>query len=351
MKKFLIQLGLLSLIAGLFLSCGDTEASSQKTDADAAKAAEEKVVVYAYDSFTADWGPAGALSALFKEQTGIAVEFISAGDAGQVLNRAILEKGSGKADIVLGIDNNLLSKAREADIFTVYEPQKKGEIPEELFFDSENRIMPFDHGYFSIIYDSERIDDPPSSLEELTAPRFRDSLILMDPRTSSPGLGFLLWTVAVYGDGYLDYWERLSPSILTITEGWDSGYGLFTSGEAPLVLSYTTSPPYHVEFEESHRFKAALFSDGHYRQIEGLGILKTAPHPEAARRFVDFILTEEAQAVIPLTNFMMPVNQKTALPDSFDYAPVPDKGLLLSTNEIRERSEEWIQSWLSVAGR
>ena len=128
-------------------------------------------------------------------------------------------------------------------------------FPHILIFDDSFHAVPFDYGYFAINYNSSVVSNPPASLEDLTKPEFEDSLILMDPRTSSPGLGFFLWTVEVYGNAFTDYWERLMPSVLTITDGWDSGYGLYTAGEAPLVLSYTTSPPYHVEYEGNRKIQ------------------------------------------------------------------------------------------------
>ncbi|MFW6343305.1 MAG: thiamine ABC transporter substrate-binding protein [Sediminispirochaetaceae bacterium] len=303
------------------------------------------IVVYVYDSFTAEWGPGPQIKEAFEEKTGIEVRYESLGDAGQVLQRAAIEKEDPKADILLGIDNNMLAQAKTEGILETYTPEGAQSLPDHLVMDDEFYITPFDYGYFSIIYDSEQIEDPPSSLEDLTDPKYEESLILMDPRTSSPGLGFFLWTVRRYGDEFPEYWRRLSSSILTVTEGWDAGYGLFTNGEAPLVLSYTTSPSYHVEFEESDRYRAAIFDDGHYMQIEGLGLVKDAPHPEAAKLFIDFALSEEFQSIIPLTNWMYPVIQDIELPGSFDYAPKPEKSLSFSSERIEENREEWLDTW------
>jgi len=338
MKKLGVCFLFSVLLCGTLFSLGVEEAAE----------VERKLIIYAYDSFVSDWGPAGQIAPAFKEETGIEVEFRSVGDAGQVLSRAILEKDNPRADIILGIDNNLLSRALEADILEAYTPKTVNLVPEELLFDDTGKIIPFDYGFFSIIYDSQKIADPPASLEELTREEFEKSLIIMDPRTSSPGLGFLLWTVKIYGENYKDYWKRLKPSILTVTDGWDSGYGLFTAGEAPMVVSYTTSPAYHVEFEETERYKAALFESGHYMQIEGMGILKGASNREEAEAFIDFMVTDSFQRVIPLTNFMFPVNQETALPASFDFAPKPKDILLMGTEEIRKHQEEWLSEWTRI---
>ncbi len=284
----------------------------------------------------------------FEEQYGIETSLISAGDAGQMLSRAIMEKSDPQADLLLGLDNNLLSRALQAGVLAPYRSPGLDAVPEELRFDPTDHLTPFDYGYFSIIYDSETVKQPPRSLEDLTDPRFARSLILMDPRTSSPGLGFLLWTVSVHGEDFEDYWRRLRPSILTVTEGWDTGYGLFTSGEAPLVLSYTTSPAYHLEYEETDRFRAAPFDDGHYMQIEGAGITAGAPNREAAERFIDFMLGREFQSILPLTNWMFPVRPDVHLPDSFRLALKPKNVQLLPADLIARENRKWIDRWLKV---
>jgi len=307
------------------------------------------LVIYAYDSFVSEWGPAGKVIPKFEQKYGVKVQLISAGDAGQVLNRAILEKKKPKADIVMGIDNNLLAKALDADVLEPYKSSNIYLIPDNLIFDKTYHVTPFDHGYFAIVYDSLRLKNPPQSMDDLLKPEHRDKIILEDPRTSSPGLGFLLWTIAVYGeDGYLEFWKKLMPNILTITEGWDTAYGLFTSGEAPMVLSYTTSPAYHVEYEDTTRYRAAIFREGNYLQIEGMGILKGAKNRATAQKFLDFMVTEDFQGEIPLTNWMFPVNPRVKLPDSFKYAPEPDTSLSLDTYQIQRNQERWIDGWLRI---
>ena len=345
MKKTL-KMSLMMLAAAVLIA-GCSKNDEKSTAAEPAD--EQTLVIYCYDSFASEWGPANAVIPPFEEKYGIKVELKSAGDSGQVLSRAILEKDEPKADIIMGIDNNILSKALSEDVLAAYKPENIGNVPEHLIFDPEYRAIPFDYGFFSINYDSEKITAPPSSLEDLTAPEYKDSLILMDPRTSGPGLGFLLWTISVYGDDFTDYWKRLAPSILTITDGWDSGYGLYTAGEAPMVLSYTTSPPYHVEYEETDRYKATIFDSGNYMHIEAMGIVKGAPHRKAAEKFIEYMLTDEFQKALPLTNFMMPAKAGTPLPDSFSYAPVSERPLLLDTKTIEENLATWLDAWLEVA--
>jgi thiamine transport system substrate-binding protein len=347
MKKTL-KLSLLMLAAVvIFAGCSKNDKKKDSAEAET----EKTLVIYCYDSFASEWGPAGTVIPPFEEKYGIKVELKSAGDSGQVLSRAVLEKDDPKADIIMGIDNNLLAKALQEDVIAEYKPQNSGMIPAHLVIDPKYRAIPFDYGYFSINYDSQKIENPPKSLEDLTKPEYKDSLILMDPRTSGPGLGFLLWTISVYGDDFPSYWERLAPSILTITDGWDSGYGLYTAGEAPLVLSYTTSPPYHVEYEETDRYMATLFDEGNYMHIEAMAIVKNAPHRKAAELFIDYMLTDDFQAALPLTNFMMPVNPDTELPASFSYAPVSDNPLLLPTALIDENLDKWLQTWLETTAK
>ncbi len=329
-----------------------SNAFAQGTKENTKKTAGEKVLtIYAYDSFASDWGTGPKVIPLFEKKYGIKVTVQSAGDAGQVLQKAVMEKNHPSADILIGIDNNLLSKALSEDVFSPYKPAAINTVRESLIFDPSYRVIPFDYGFFAIIYDSKKISSPPQSLEDLCNKRFKKSLILMDPRTSSPGLGFLLWTIAKYGDAFPSYWERLKPSILTITEGWDSGYGLFTSGEAPMVLSYTTSPAYHVQYEHSKRYRAAIFKNGHYMQIEGLGIVKNAPHRKAAEKFIEFALSKEFQSAIPLTNWMYPVVKGITLPKSFDYAPMPGKRLLLPAKEVSQNLDKWLSQWTDAASK
>jgi thiamine transport system substrate-binding protein len=311
----------------------------------------EALVIYAYDSFVSEWGPAGKVIPRFEAQAGVKVTMISAGDAGQVLARAIMEKAAPQADLIIGIDNNLLARALEEKLLEPYRSPNLRLAPRELQFDPSHAVTPMDYGYFAVVYDSQKLAAPPAGLEDLASPRFRGKLLLQDPRTSSPGLGFLLWTIAVYGSRWQEYWRRLAPSILTVTDGWDAAYGMFTSGEAPLVLSYTTSPAYHLEYEQTERYRAALFPEGHYLQVEGIALLKGAKHPAQARAFIDFLLTEAFQKELPLTNWMYPVNPAVRLPDSYRLAPRPDKSLSLPAAQIRDRLDGWLSEWARLMSR
>ncbi|MFA5698901.1 MAG: thiamine ABC transporter substrate binding subunit [Sphaerochaeta sp.] len=314
---------------------------------------ERPLTVYAYDSFSGDWGPGSEIVAAFEAKYSIPVEVISAGDGLEMLTRVIGEQAHPYADLVVGISDEMASRAYAADIFEPYHSSALGEIPSFLHFDDQERLLPFDYGNFAFIVDSEVIEESqwPHSLEDLTNPQFRKKVILIDPRTSSVGLGLLLWTIGVYGEeGYLTWWEAMKDQTLTITDGWSSAYGLFTEGEAPLVLSYTTSPVYHYTYEDSTRFKALIFEEGHQATIEGVGILRSSKRKEEARLFVDFLLTE-AQLPIAIANSMYPANMKTALTKAFDYAPKPDLSLRIESEVIEQNLDRWLDEWTEVMSR
>ena len=301
-------------------------------------ASKEKpeLTVYSYDSFVSEWGAGPKIAPLFEKRTGIRLNLVSKGDGGQLLSAVILEKANPQADVVLGLDNQLAPKAFDADVLSSYSVKALDKAPEWLRFDPSNRLTPFDYGHFAIIWDSKKLANPPASLEDLTKPEYAKKLIIMDPRTSTPGLGFLAWTRAVYGPSWPDYWRRLRPSILAMTPSWDTGYGLFTSGEAPLVLSYATSPAYHLENDKTDRYKAIEFKEGHPVQIEAAGIIKGAKHRHNAELFMDFLLSEECQAELPLTQYMYPVNSSAPLPASYAIAIKPAKTLAIDTKGLTD---------------
>ena len=312
---------------------------------------KEELVIYAYDSFIS-WGLAEATMHKFEEAHNCKITLIAIGDAGQVLSRMIMEKDNSQADIIVGIDNNYLAKALKYDILEPYKSRNIDVVPEDLILDPSFHLTPFEYGFIAFVYDSQAIQEPPKSLMDLTDPKWKEKIILEDPRTSSPGVSFLLWTIAVFGeDKYLEYWEKLKPSILTITKGWDTAYGMFTSGEAPIVLSYATSPAYHVEMENSTRYLAVPTEEGFYRQIEGMGIVKGAKHRKLAEKFIDFILTPDFQKEIPLTQWVFPINPTVELPKSFEYAAKTDRFLKLDPELIEQNYDKWLKAWTELMTR
>jgi thiamine transport system substrate-binding protein len=296
---------------------------------------DKSLVVYTYDSFVSEWGAGPKIAPLFEQATGIKVKFLSKGDGGALLSAIMLEKDS-DADIVLGLDNFLEPKALATELFRPYKPQGYSNLPANLKIDGSKRLIPYDYGDFAIVWDSAKLSNPPASLEELTRPEYAKKLILLDPRTSTPGLGFLAWTKAVYGNAWKDYWKRLRPSVLTLAPSWDQGYGLFTSGEAPLVLSYATDGAYNLENEKTERFKALDFKEGLAQQIETAGILAKAKHPKSAELFMDFLISEACQKEIPLTQWMYPVLPSVKLPESYRAALKPAKTLSIDPKGLTD---------------
>ena len=300
-----------------------------------------EVVVYTYDSFAGDWGPASKLAELFKKKTGLTVTFVDCGDAVQAMSRAIIEKDNPNADVIIGIDNNTSSQAADAGILSEYSPKGIDSIDIALrsLLGAEKKLVPYDWSHFALIFDTRSSVPEPKSLRDLTDEAYKGKIILMDPETSTPGLGFVAWTRAVFGDGdaFTDFWTKLKPNILTMASGWSAGYGLFTSGEAPLVISYTTSPAANLEYDGIDYYKALVFDEGHYMQVEGAGILNGAQNRKGAELFMDFLISEEAQAVLPLTQWMYPVNGNVVLPDCYKKAAaVPGKTLSVDSASVKD---------------
>jgi thiamine transport system substrate-binding protein len=193
---------------------------------------------------------------------------------------------------------------------------------------------------------------PPQSLGDLANTSDAPKLIYMDPRTSTPGLGLLLWVKQVLGKEAAGAWKNIARKTLTVTKGWDEGYGLFLKGEAPLVLSYTTSPAYHQMMDKTDRYKAINFTEGNYLQVEVAARLRTSDQPELARKFLSFLVSQQAQETIPTTNWMYPaVDLGDKLPEAFRNLPVPAKTLLIPADKVAANRAAWIDEWLNSAGQ
>ncbi len=297
---------------------------------------EKEVVVYAYDSFAGEWGPGPELVKRFNEKTGLTLNLVNCGKALSAYNRVLLEKNDVQADVLLGLDNIMAEEARKENVFLTYQPKgaKENIAPElEEALGGDWLFTPYDYSHFSIIYDTQSSVPAPTSLSDLTKSEYEKKLILMDPRTSTPGLGFLAWTVSVFGEETMDYWKALKPSILAMTPGWSAGWNMFMSGEAPLVISYTTSPAYNVVEENNNRYVALTFAEGHVEQVECAAIVKGTKNLSGAKTFIDFLVSEYAQEVLPKTQWMYPANKNVSLPEGFaEAAPVP--ALTLPVNSL-----------------
>ncbi|NLW58852.1 MAG: thiamine ABC transporter substrate-binding protein [Firmicutes bacterium] len=285
----------------------------------------------------------------FQAEYGVKVEFRSFSDTGPLLNQLVQEKKKPQADVVIGLDNNYLPKVLELGLLEPYKPQAADRIRPDLIFDPEFHLTPFDYGYVVFNYDSERLARVPTSHRDLLDPEYKGQIVVENPLTSSPGQVFLLTTIAVFGeDGYLDFWRALKPNLLTITPGWDEAYGIFTSGEAPLVVSYGASPAYHLIAEGTERYKALVLDGGAYAQIEGMGIVKGTPNLQNAQRLVDYVLSPEFQALIPESQFMYPVRTDVALPESFRVAAQAERLFNLPPDVVAANLERWLSAWEQV---
>ncbi len=336
MASFKLLVPLLLAVILFFSGC----AQPQKAD----------LTIYTYDSMASEYGLGPAVIEAFEEQCDCNVHMIAKGDAGQVLSTALLEKGKPKADILIGIDNSMLSQMYKADVLEKFTPKNISVVPENLRFDKQGYLTPYDYGYIAFVYDSSKVNVSMNSFDSLLDPSLQKKIAIQNPRTSSPGLALLLWTVAVYGDpGYKDFWKKLKPNILTVTDSWDQSAGMFAQGEVPIYLSYATSPPYYSQFEDKNYFLAAGFKEGHYIQVEGMGIVKGTKNRLLAEKFIEFSLEKKFQQEIPLHQFMYPVNKDVKLPASFrQYALFPQKQLELDPKLVDEKEEKWILEWEKI---
>ena len=310
----------------------------------------QDLTIYTYDSFTAEWGPGPKVKENFEISCGCTVNFVAVADGVALLNRLKLEGNSTKADIVLGLDTNLISDAKASGLFAPHAlSDVKSNVPGNF---QDDVFLPYDYSYFAVIYDSEKLTNPPKSMTELINGDASQKIILMDPRTSTPGLGMMLWVKDLYGDQAAEKWQKLSKRVLTVTPGWSEGYGLFTKGEAPMVLSYTTSAAYHIISEKTERYKAVVFEEGNYLQIELAGqTVNGAKNPRAAE-FLKFMTTAGFQDVIPETNWMYPAYTTSApLNVAFDTLPKPDKSLLLASDTVAQNRKAWVDEWLKAMSR
>ena len=317
--------------------------------APAAAAAADKLTVYTYDSFTAEWGPGPQVEKAFEAECGCDVEFVSVADGVALLNRVKLEGAATRADIVLGLDTNLTADARSSGLFVPHGVSAELTVPGGW---SDDTFLPYDYGFFSVVYNRDALPSPPKSLQELVEGDPGQKIVIQDPRTSTPGLGLVLWMRAVYGDKAGEAWAKLKGRVLTVTPGWSEAYGLFTKGETPMVLSYTTSPAYHLITEKDDKYQATVFPEGNYMQVEVAGVTTTGEKNPLSARFMAFMTSPAFQDIIPQTNWMYPA-AKTSKPldPAFGALPQPVKTLLLAPEIVQRERKAWVDEWLSVMSR
>jgi thiamine transport system substrate-binding protein len=307
-----------------------------------ASAETPELVIYTYDSFVSDWGPGPAVEAAFEETCGCDLKFVGAGDGAALLARIKLEGARTEADIVLGLDTNLTQTARDTGLFATHGVSADYSLPIAW---TDDTFVPFDWGYFAFVHKAGLT--APTSLKALGESDIK--IVIQDPRSSTPGLGLLMWVKEAYGDDAPAIWEGLSDNIVTVTKGWSEAYGLFLEGEADMALSYTTSPAYHLIAEEDASFAAAAFDEGHYMQIEVAGKLATSNQPELADQFLAFMTSEGFQSIIPTTNWMYPaVTPAGGLPTGFETLITPEKSLLVPANEAPALRDAALAEWLTA---
>ena len=308
----------------------------------------EKLTIYTYDSFVSEWGPGPIIEKIFEEKHNADLEFVAVDSAATLLNKVILEGETTKADIVLGLDMNLFDLAEQSGLFTSHNIKDINNFINLPLKWESNKFVPYNYGYFSFVYNEANLETPPKSMDELINST-NARIVIQDPRTSTPGLGLLTWMKALYGDKAGHEWKKLNKKIISVTKGWtDAYYNFFMAGEADMVLSYTTSPAAHIMFEERYDILATTFEEGNYITIEFAGILNNSKNKDLANKFLNFMLSEEFQSVIPSTNIMYPVTNIKDLPEAFEKLEVP-KFIQMDPKEINKNKEKWIDEWLNAS--
>ncbi len=327
-----------------------------------APAGPRTLTVMTHDSFAVSED----LVRQFEAQHNVKVVFLKAGDTGATLNKAILSKEAPLADVLYGVDNTFLSRALDADLFEPYNAPALASIPSQFKLDPQNRALPVDFGDVCINYDVRWFEQQglplPQSLNDLTRPEYKGLLVVENPATSSPGLAFMLATVAAFGEtGFVDYWAALRANDVKVVDGWETAYytefsGSSGAGPRPLVVSYASSPAAEMIFADPRPAApptGSLTAPGMcFRQIEFVGILRGAPNRDLAQKWVDFMLDIPFQQDVPLQMFVYPVNPAATLPEDFvNYAPVVNQPATLDPSVIASNRDAWINLWTETVLR
>ncbi len=302
-------------------------------------AQQPTLTVYTYDSFASEWGPASKLETLFESQCQCDLKFMPFEDGVTMFNRIRLEGNKTKADVMLGIDNFVMPEAEKSGLFVEHHVQNSANnLP--LVWQS-NTFLPYDFGEYAFIYNKEKVSNPPKSLKELVE-RQDLKVIYQDPRTSTVGRGLLFWVNQVYGEQAESAWQTLAKHTVTVGKGWSETYGAFLKGESDLVLSYTTSPLYHQWHEQTDKYVAADFAEGHLVQVEVAAITKTSKQPELARQFLRFLQQPEAQKIISYHNVMKPVVNTDVDPL---FKTLPSYQTIPFTQPNIDVVKQWLATW------
>ena len=349
----------------LVSACGEDGRNDGASDSPSPDASEPVDVrgttlrVVTHDSFNVS----DAVIDAFEHDTGVTVELIPGGDAVQVVNQAVLTRDNPQADVLFGIDNNLLTRAWDANLFLPYESPALAAVPDEFELDPEHRVTPIDRADVCLNFDREYFASRqlavPETLDDLTDPAYEDLLVVQNPSTSTPGLAFLLATIDEFGEeSWVDYWEQLEANGVTITEGWEQAYyerfsGGSGEGTQPLVVSYASSPPVEVEDVTTppDQTPTGVITASCYRQIEFAGILAGTENEVAAQLFVDFLLSVPFQNDMPENMYVYPVRDDASLPDAFvRYSVTIDDPLEIAPEEVGENRDAWVEQWTDIFG-
>ncbi|HVU10909.1 MAG TPA: thiamine ABC transporter substrate-binding protein [Phototrophicaceae bacterium] len=359
MVKRLLFLFLLLIVAAPVVQ-------AQDSTAEATASGDNTLIVVSHDSFTYT----DSVMQKFEDESGITVKVLRSGDAGAMVNQSILSKDNPLGDVMYGVDNTFLSRALNADLFVPYKSPELANVPAEFQVDSQNRVTPIDYGDVCINYDTKYFSDHnlalPTSLKDLIDPKYNGLLVVENPAISSPGLAFLIATVAAFGDSgsytYLDYWNDLVKNNVDISDDWTDAYYTEFSGSSgskgthPLVVSYASSPPAEVlgvTPEPDTSPVGTILADGTcFRQIEFAGVLNGGKNPAAAQKFIDFLLSTDFQEDMPLQMYVFPVNSQARLPDLFTkFALIPPHPVEMSIDQISAGRDQWIQAWTETVLR
>jgi thiamine transport system substrate-binding protein len=349
-----------ALVISLLVGAATVAPAAASSTPPASKSAKTTITLMTHDSFAAS----KSVLRQFTKQTGVTVKLLPSGDAGAAVNQAILAKGNPLGDVFFGVDNTLLSRALDEGIFVAYKSPELANVPKGVQLDSKHRVTPVDTGDVCVNYDKRYFADKnltaPQTLDDLTKPEYKGLLVVENPATSSPGLAFLLATVAKFGaDGWRDYWTKLRTNDVKVVDGWEQAYNTEFSGSAgkgnyPLVVSYASSPPAEVVNADPKPAEppTAALLDTCFRQIEFVGILKGTRHEKAAKQFVDFMLSQRFQEDMPLQMFVFPVREGAKLPPEFvKFAKVAPNPLALPPKEIARNRDRWISEWTDTVLR
>ena len=309
-----------------------------------ARADKPVLDVYTYDYFASEWGPGPLIKQSFEATCDCSVNYVVTADSVAMLSKILLEGKNSKADVLVGLDNNIARRAADSGLFAPHQVvPPKFSAPSVIW--QSPLFAPFDWGVFSFIYNQETLTNPPKSFADLQNLPKETKIVLQDPRTSTPGYGLLLWLDTIDALGSDAAWKAMRPNILTFTKGWSDAYNMYLEGQADLVLSYTTSPAYHIIAEGTDKHKAAIFDEGHLAQVELAGVIAHSAELELGRAFVAHLQSKEVQSIIPTTNWMFPIRDDVPLPDGFKGLPMPEKLFVADPDKSEKMRKNRIQRW------